>query len=330
MIVEKLGGRPDQVEALALTSRTVERAPGRPRASGVQRFGALPVSVPGATIGCCAGVLTRGAEVLPDMPDNRELATATLLIGFVICGLTVRRARERIPDVVRSAAPLAGLLTLYLATASLTVWAAWSVGLWTADLWWATVIVVLGLGMGLVSKAIDARSARALWNSIGGTTIGSAVFIGLYANLVTFPLFVELVLRVLATLAAILRVVADHQDQKPVRRLADGVLVTIGLVLQLHLCGVFSSAVVGLSGAVLVSSSPDGSVQGAVGFGNAGPDQSGDQVPDFGEGERDQPVIASGVGGSFAPFFDWVTVRKAWASIDRVMCRYQPVHCLTW
>jgi len=53
----------------------------------------------------------------------------------------------------------------------------------------------------------------------------------LYANLVTFPLFVELVLRVLATLAAILRVVADHQDQKPVRRLADGVLVTIGLAL---------------------------------------------------------------------------------------------------
>jgi len=214
-----------------LTSRTVERAPGRPRASGVQRFGALPVSVPGATIGCCAGVLTRGAEVLPDMPDNRELATATLLIGFVICGLTVRRARERIPDVVRSAAPLAGLLAFYLATASLTVWAAWSVGLWTADLWWSTAIVVLGLGMGLVSKAIDARSARALWDSIGGTTIGSAVFIGLYANLIAFPLIVELVLQALGALALMLRVVADYQDQKPVRRLADVVLATIGLAL---------------------------------------------------------------------------------------------------
>ena len=102
------------------------------------------------------------------------------------------------------------------------------------------------------------------------------------------------------------------------------------LVLQSHLGWVFSSAVVGLSGAVLVSSSPGGAVQGVPGFGNGRPDQSGDQVPDLGQGERDQPVIASGVGGSCAPFFDRVTVRKAWASIDRVMCRYQPVHCLTW
>jgi hypothetical protein len=93
---------------------------------------------------------------------------------------------------------------------------------------------------------------------------------------------------------------------------------------------VFSLAVVGLSGAVLVSSAPGGAVQGVGGFGDAGPDQSGDQVSDFGQGERDQPVIASAGGGSCAPFFDRVTVRKAWASIDRVMCRYQPVHCLTW
>ena len=165
------------------------------------------------------------------MPDNRELATAILLIGFVICGLTIRGARERIPDIVRSAAPLAGLLALYLATASLTLWAAWSAGLWTADLWWSTTIVVLGLGVGLVSKAIGARSTRALWDSIAGTTVASAVFIGLYANLVAFPLIVELVLQALGALALMLRVVADYQDQKPVRRLADMVLATIGLAL---------------------------------------------------------------------------------------------------
>ncbi len=94
-----------------------------------------------------------------------------------------------------------------------------------------------------------------------------------------------------------------------------------------------SSPVVALFGAVLVSSSPGGAVQGASGFGNVCPDQCGDQVSDFGEGQRDQLVVAGGVGGvggSLAPFFDRVTVRKAWASIDRVMCRYQPVHCLTW
>jgi hypothetical protein len=87
---------------------------------------------------------------------------------------------------------------------------------------------------------------------------------------------------------------------------------------------------VALFGAVLVSSSPGGAVQGASGFGNVCPDQCGDQVSDFGEGQCDQLVVAGGVGGSLALFFDRVTVRKAWASIDRVMCRYQPVHALTW
>ena len=91
-----------------------------------------------------------------------------------------------------------------------------------------------------------------------------------------------------------------------------------------------SSSIVALFGALLVSSSPAGAVQGVPGFGYVRPDQAGDQVSDFGEGQRDQPVMAGDVGGSCAPFFDWVTVRKACASIDRVMCRYQPVHCLTW
>lgn len=192
------------------------------------------------------------------MPDNREMATAILLLGFVVFGLTVRSARERIPDIIRSAAPLTWLLAIYLASAYLVVWGAWSIGLWAADLWWSTSIVALGLGLSLVSSAVDSRSVRALWESIASKTIGAAVFIGLYANLAPFPLIVELLLQALAAFAAMLRVVAEHQGQTPVRRLAYVVLSLIGLAAVVRTTtvlahGVPGSELLGLLKQVLLS-----------------------------------------------------------------------------
>ncbi|WP_024286492.1 hypothetical protein [Cellulomonas sp. KRMCY2] len=165
------------------------------------------------------------------MPDSRELATAILLLGFLIFGLTVRKVREQIPSILRSAAPLAWLFVVYLTSASALVWGAWSIGLWTPDLWWSTLIVVFGLGIALVSSAVNARSVHALWDAVAGKTLGAAIFLGLYTNVATFPLVVEIVLQALATLAAMLRVVAHHQGEKPVRQLADAVLWLIGLAL---------------------------------------------------------------------------------------------------
>jgi hypothetical protein len=50
-------------------------------------------------------------------------------------------------------------------------------------------------------------------------------------------------------------------------------------------------------------------------------------VPDFGQAQDNQLTIAI---GARAPFFDRMTVRKAWASMDSVMCLYQPVYWRTW
>lgn len=165
------------------------------------------------------------------MPDNRAMATAILLLGFLVFGLTVRKARKQIPSIIRSVAGVAWLFALYLVAAALMIWGAWSVNLWTADLWWSTAIVVLGLGVGLVSSAVDSRSVRALRHAIAGKTVASAVFLGLYVNLATFPLIVEIALQALAAPAAMLVVVADHQGQKPARRLAEVVLSIIGLAV---------------------------------------------------------------------------------------------------
>ena len=81
-----------------------------------------------------------------------------------------------------------------------------------------------------MSSAVKCRSVRTLWNAIAGKTVGAAVFIGLYANLATFPLIVEIVLQALAALAVMLQAVAG-QGQAPVRRLLDVVLSAIGFAV---------------------------------------------------------------------------------------------------
>lgn len=79
-------------------------------------------------------------------------------------------------------------------------------------------------------------------------------------------------------------------------------------------------------GGLLVFSAPVGALEYVFRTGRLGPDQVGEQVPDFRQGEGYELAV----GRERAPFFDRVTVRNAWASIDRVMCRYQPVYCRTW
>lgn len=51
-----------------------------------------------------------------------------------------------------------------------------------------------------------------------------------------------------------------------------------------------------------------------------------EQPPDFGQREPDQVPVSCGS----APFLERITVRKAWANMEGVMCRYQPVYWRTW
>lgn len=71
---------------------------------------------------------------------------------------------------------------------------------------------------------------------------------------------------------------------------------------------------------------PPGSVQGVLGSRRWAPDEGDQLVSDFRHGERDQ-LACLGFG---APFLARMTVNRAWASIERVMCLYQPVYLRTW
>ncbi len=84
-------------------------------------------------------------------------------------------------------------------------------------------------------------------------------------------------------------------------------------------------SVVVLLGAVLVFAAPAGSLQHGLRGGRCGPDQQHEQVPDLGQAQRDQ-LATGGVPPLFAAARARVTVRKAWASIAKVMCRYHPVY----
>lgn len=77
----------------------------------------------------------------------------------------------------------------------------------------------------------------------------------------------------------------------------------------------------GIGGAGLVSASPSGPGQDVVWVVVAGPDEAGEQASEFGDGEWDQ--LAGRVWHPPFAALVRVTVRKAWASIASVMCRYQ-------
>ena len=87
-----------------------------------------------------------------------------------------------------------------------------------------------------------------------------------------------------------------------------------------------AGSIVMLFRGLLVSSSPVRAGQNVFGVERLGEDQADETVSDLGQAQGNEGAVA----WMKAPFFDRVTVRKAWASIERVMCRYQPVYCRTW
>ena len=110
-----------------------------------------------------------------------------------------------------------------------------------------------------------------------------------------------------------------------VRALKNQIAGKFPLVLQSRLWGVSAGFVVAVLGAVLVFSAPEGAADHVSGVVVPVPGDAGDQVPDFGQGKSYQLLGA----WIWAPFFERMTLRKAWANMERVMCRYQPVYCRT-
>ena len=84
-----------------------------------------------------------------------------------------------------------------------------------------------------------------------------------------------------------------------------------------------AGSIVMLFRGLLVSASPVRAAQNMFGVERLGEDQADEEVSDLGQGQGDEVAVA----WIKAPlFFDQVTVRKACASIESVMCLYQRVY----
>ncbi|MBO3086632.1 hypothetical protein [Cellulomonas fengjieae] len=167
------------------------------------------------------------------MPDNRELASAILVAAVLVVALSVRAVRQEIPSLARLARPFVWLVGVYVAYCALLLWGASTAGIWSAALWWPTLLVVVGLGGALIVKAIQARSSLRVWRSALAATTGAAVFFALYANLVSLPLLWELVLQAIAALVAIVAVGAAHQGNASLGRICEAAIVVIGVTLTI-------------------------------------------------------------------------------------------------
>jgi len=77
---------------------------------------------------------------------------------------------------------------------------------------------------------------------------------------------------------------------------------------------------------LLMSSSPVRAFDDVLGAARRCEDEAYEQVAYLGQTQGDEGAVAFGL----VLFFERVTVRNAWASMERVMCRYQPVYWRTW
>ena len=166
------------------------------------------------------------------MLDNRELASLILLGSALAGGAAHPRVRVSMAAVLRSFLSLMIVvpLTMMFGYVAAEVWAGWQVGLWNTSLFKATVIWTLIPGAALFFSLDQARKDRDFfWRTAKGT-LGAAVLLEFYLNVLVFGLVWELVLQLMLALLAMLAIVAGtREDHQAVKKLIDRVLALIGV-----------------------------------------------------------------------------------------------------
>lgn len=154
------------------------------------------------------------------MLSDRETASGILLLAFAVVLFAVPKTRRSLlPDVASIARQLVGpkVLGPFLA---LFAWAALCVCIaarfraWDVGLLKDTVLTVLLVGVPqVVFAATRAESGGDIVRHLRRETIGLGVFAIAYVNLVSFPLWLELVAQAAAALALVCEAVGKSQQQ---------------------------------------------------------------------------------------------------------------------
>jgi hypothetical protein len=156
-----------------------------------------------------------------------------LLGAAAVWCLCAPRVRAHLPSLLRAifAWRLTVLWGVYIAYCVAVVLVARQFGVWQLPMLWPTLVVGATAGLPLVADAISAR-AGSPGHHVKRRVFAASAFAGLYVNLVSFPLLVELVLQIVATLATMLLIYARSDPRyAPVARLMSWVLGMISVLL---------------------------------------------------------------------------------------------------
>lgn len=176
----------------------------------------------------------------PTVLTNREIASL-IVVGLAVIGVfAFGRSLVGWKDV-------SGLLRLvfrsrltvlwlgYLAYAAVLVLAARALGVWTPAMAAETVVIVLGVGLPMLWSTWDLRDARALGREVARRTVGPAVLMAAYVNLVSFSVPAEVLLQACAAWFLLVQAVAERDPTtRLVGRICGGIAAAMGLVAVWH------------------------------------------------------------------------------------------------
>lgn len=168
------------------------------------------------------------------MLDNREIAALIWLGLAAAAALSNRSLRQGLGSVFRSLLRLAILLPLVVMVGyvCLEVWIGASLSVWHNDLMKGTLIWTGGSALVLFFNCTKIAESPGFFRETVAGTIGVLVFVEFFMNLFVMSLWLELVLQpVLVGLALLSAVGGLKAENQPVKRLVDGILALVTLLL---------------------------------------------------------------------------------------------------
>jgi hypothetical protein len=167
--------------------------------------------------------------------NNRDWASIILLTVALVVALRSPALRSAMAGVVRAALVprIVGIVMLLVAYTGLMVGWAFEVGLWRPVLMKETVVWFVGSAIALTFSIVTAPLRdRSFFRNAVMNAVAVTVFVEFYVNLFVFPLLVELLLLPTIVFLVMLSTFASSDDKyRPAKRLADGLLITIGIAL---------------------------------------------------------------------------------------------------
>ncbi len=171
------------------------------------------------------------------MPNNRQLATVVWLVAALAFALSRRDLRASFGGVARAAASpkLLAPVTLFIAWVAGLVFVAARLGLWDparatdTAFWLVTVGVVLFGNFDRVSKE------KSFFREKAAAAVRVSVFIEVFSEVFVLGLVAEFLLQPAFVVLGSMSVVAgQNPENKPVKRLADGLLLIATASLLLY------------------------------------------------------------------------------------------------